>query len=227
MRTNKLSRSVSEILLRCLLLASFAALLSGCASTYYSAWEKVGYHKRDILVSRVENTRDAQKDAQKEFKDALQQFASVVAIQETDLKKAYDKLNGEYEDSEEAAAEVTDRIDSVEAVATALFKEWESEIKQYSNENFKRQSSNQLRETRQRYNAMVKTMRASEQSMQPVLRTFRDNVLFLKHNLNAQAIGSLKGEFAGLEQDIARLIEEMNRSIAESTAFIEQLQARG
>jgi len=204
---------------------SFASTLSGCASTYYNAWEKVGFHKRDILVTRVENSRDSQADAQEEFKDALEQFGSIVTLQNTDLKRAYDKLNAEYEDSEEAAQRVTDRINSVDAVAVALFREWEAEIEQYSNPDFKRSSTSQLRATRTRYDGMLASMRRSEQSMQPVLRTFRDNVLFLKHNLNAQAIGSLKGEFASLEDEIEILIREMNRSIAESDKFIAELKA--
>jgi len=198
---------------------------TGCASAYYNAWEKAGFHKRDILVSRVENSRDSQADAQEEFKDALEQFGSIVTLQNTDLKRAYEKLNAEYEDSEEAAQRVTDRINSVDAVAVALFKEWESEIEQYTNPDFKRSSTSQLRATRTRYDGMLASMRRSEQSMQPVLRTFRDNVLFLKHNLNAQAIGSLKGEFASLEDEIEILIREMNRSIAESDKFIAELKA--
>ena len=194
-----------------------------CSSTYYNAWEKAGYHKRDILVSRVENTRDAQKDAQEEFKDALEQFGSIVGIENTDLKQAYDKLNGEYEDSTEAAEEVSDRIDKVESVATALFEEWEDEIEQYTKPDFKRTSTRQLKETQSKYREMLASMRRSEASMTPVLNTFRDNVLFLKHNLNAQAVGSLKGEFASLKSDIAVLIEQMNRSIAESDQFIADL----
>ena len=134
-------------------------------------------------------------------------------------------MNAEFEDSQEAAQVVTDRIDSVAAVATALFKEWQLEIEQYTNPDFKRSSTRQLRETRARYEGMLKTMRKSEASMQPVLNTFRDNVLFLKHNLNAQAIGSLKGEFASLQEDIAVLIREMNRSIAESDQFIADLRS--
>ncbi len=197
---------------------------SGCASTYYNAWEKVDVHKRDILVSRVENTRDSQQDAQEEFKDALEQFGSIVALQDTDLKRAYDRLNAEYEDSQDAAEEVTDRINSVAAVADALFKEWQQEIEQYTNTELKSGSTRQLRETNLRYDTMLNSMRKSEASMQPVLNTFRDNVLFLKHNLNAQAIGSLKGEFASLQNDITVLVGEMNRSIAESERFIANLR---
>ena len=207
-----------------LLIALVVALLTGCASAYYNAWDKAGVHKRDILVSRVEKTRDSQLDAQVEFKDALEQFGSVVTLQETDVKRAYDKLNAAYEDSQDAAEAVTDRINSVDSVADVLFKEWESEIEQFSNASYKQTSTAQLRATRSRYNDMLSSMRQSEQSMQPVLNTFRDNVLILKHKLNAQAIGLLKGEFASLEDDIAALIREMNRSISESNQFIEELR---
>ncbi len=210
--------------IRALIIVVLASLLAGCATAYYNTLDKAGVHKRDILVSRVEKTRDSQEDAQEEFKDALEQFGSIVALQDTDLKRAYDQLSSEYEDSQAAAQSVTDRINSVESVASALFKEWEGEIDQYSNPEFKRSSTAQLRDTRQRYSGMLSTMRRSEESMQPVLRTFRDNVLFLKHNLNAQAIGSLKGEFASLENDIAVLIREMNKSISESNQFIEELR---
>ena len=223
-------RVIGKVAAASLLASLLSGLLTGCASTYYNALDKAGIHKRDILVSRVENARDSQEDAQEEFKDALEQFGSVVALQNTDLKQAYDKLSAEYEDSEDAASVVTDRINSIESVANELFKEWEAEIDQYTNADFKRTSTAQLRDTRTRYADMMATMRRSEQSMQPVLSTFRDNVLFLKHNLNAQAIGSLRGEFASLEKDISVLINEMNRSIAESNEFIEGLQgasARG
>lgn len=210
---------------RLLSAAIIGLLLSACTSAYYKAAEKIGYEKRDLLVGRVEKTRDAQQDAQEEFKDALEQFGSLVTIQDTDLKRAYDKLSGEYEDSQQAAEQVSDRIDSVEKVAGDLFREWEREIEEYSNQDFKRQSTGKLTQTRSRYAEMMSSMRSSEASMQPVLRTFRDNVLFLKHNLNAQAVGSLRGELTSLSDDIARLIEDMNRSIAESNAFISQLQS--
>ena len=113
-----------QMKIRALIIVVMASLLAGCASTYYNTLDKAGIHKRDILVSRVENTRDSQEEAQDEFKDALEQFGSIVALQETDLKQAYDKLSAEYEDSQDAAEEVTDRINSVENVAGALFKEW-------------------------------------------------------------------------------------------------------
>jgi len=197
--------------------------ITGCSKTYYSAMEKVGIHKRDILVDRVENARDAQADAQQQFKDALEQFGSVVTIENTDLKDAYEKLDAEYEKSDEAAKEVSGRIEKVESVAEDLFAEWEKELGLYKNKALQDASARKLIDTQKRYNEMLASMHRAEKSMDPVLRTFRDNILFLKHNLNAQAIGSLRSEFSGLKVKINTLIKNMNDAITNSNQFIEDL----
>ncbi len=205
------------------MLLSFVLSL-GCSKAYYGTMEKMGIHKRDILVDRVEDARDAQAEAQVQFKDALEQFGSVVTIENTDLKEAYDRLNAEYEDSEAAAADVTDRIKKVESVAEDLFEEWEKELDLYTNQELKRTSANKLRDTKSRYREMLASMHRAEKSMDPVLRTFRDNVLFLKHNLNAQAIGSLRSEFSSLKGEIGDLISRMNEAINSSNQFIADLK---
>ena len=198
-------------------------LVTGCSKTYYSAMEKVGIHKRDILVDRVENARDAQADAQKQFEDALEQFGSVITIENTDLKDAYEKLNTEYKESNEAAKEVSRRIEKVESVADDLFAEWENELGLYKNKALQDASARKLIDTQKRYHKMLASMHRVEKSMDPVLQTFRDNVLFLKHNLNAQAIGSLRSEFSGLKGKIEILVKNMNDAITNSNQFIEDL----
>jgi hypothetical protein len=203
----------------------FMLLFIGCSSIYYDTMEKAGYHKRDILVDRVETARDAQNDAQEQFQSALDQFTSVINLEESDLKEAYESLNHEYESSESAAEEVSDHIGKVESVAEALFEEWQEELELYENKTLKASSKKKLDLTKKRYQVMLKSMRQAESTMQPVLNSFRDNVLFLKHNLNAQAIGSLRGEFGNLKADILNLIGRMNQSIKHSNDFIHDMQA--
>ena len=204
----------------------FLALnLSACSTVKYNTLEKFGIHKRDILVGNVEDARDSQEDAQEQFKDALERFGSVVQIADTDLKQAYDQLSDEYEESTDAAEEVSDRIDEVDEVAMDLFEEWKDEISLYTDANFKRDSETKLRETQQRYSDLAKAMRASEASMGPVLATMQNNVLYLKHNLNAQAIGALQNSYNGLETDVEILIERMNQSIERSNRFIANMNA--
>ena len=211
-------------MIRALLLVLMLGLgISGCSGTYYNAMEKAGYHKRDILVSRVEKARDSQEEAQEQFTSALAQFGSVVKIDDSNLKSAYEKLNAEYEDSEEAAEDVSDRIDNVESVSKALFREWEEELELFQNKSLRATSEKKFKATQQRYSKMIATMHKAEASMDPVLKTFRDNVLFLKHNLNAQAIGALRGEFSSLSADIDQLIGKMNTSIESSNKFIAEM----
>lgn len=220
MRKDTTLMSVQLILIAVLLLP----FLGGCSKAYYGAMEKVGIHKRDILIDRVEDARDAQSEAQEQFKSALEQFGAVVHIENSNLKIAYEKLNTEYEDSERAAAKVSERIDKVESVADALFDEWEDELKLYKSADLRRSSQRKLQDTKTRYNEMLASMHRAEKSMEPVLRSFRDNVLFLKHNLNAQAIGSLRSEFSTLKGEIDGLIKKMNVAIETSNQFISDIK---
>jgi len=193
-----------------------ALALAGCQSAYYAAWEKVGYAKRDILASRVESARDSQQEAKEEITDALTAFGKVVSYEGGDLQSQYERLSDQLEDSEEAAADVKQRVRDVESVGEALFKEWKSELAKYSSAK-----------TRARYDEMIRAMKRAEARLDPALQPMRDQVLFLKHNLNARAVAGLKGEVAKVDAQVNQLIAELNRSIAEANRFISDLEASG
>lgn len=199
-------------------------LLSGCQQAYYSTMEKVGVHKRDILVDRVENAQKSQREAQQQFSSALEQFSALVKYDGGDLQRQYKLTQAEYDACEKSALDVKNRIDAIEQVAEALFKEWQQELNEYSNQSLKRDSERKLSQTRRQYHSLLVTMRQAEATMQPVLASLKDNALYLKHNLNAQAIGALKGEFGSIERDISRLLTEMNKAIAESERFLTTLK---
>ena len=196
----------------------------GCSSAYYGAMEKFGYAKWDLLVSRVDDTRKAQGEAKEQFASALEHFLAVTKVEGGELQRKYNDLNREFERSEKSAKEVRDRIAAVEDVAEALFREWKQELSQYSDATLRRESQRELDATRRRYDDLVRLMRRAAERMDPVLATFRDQVLFLKHNLNARAIASLDTTSHTLETDISRLIADMDVSIRESEAFIKSLK---
>ncbi len=206
------------------ILAGFIMANTGCQRAYYNAWESVGVHKRDIFVSRVENARDSQEDAKEQFGSALERVNSVLGSTEGDLQKKYDVLDAELGRSEAKAADVHERIDLVEDVAGAMFAEWKKELAQYSSSELRRSSEKKLSTTKSRYTDLIAAMKRAESKIDPVLDAFRDQVLFLKHNLNAQAINSLSAELDSIEIGVERLIREMNASIAEADSFIAELK---
>ena len=209
-----------------LLFLSCALLFSaGCSGVYYDAMEKVGIPKRKILVDRVAAARSSQQEAKQQFTSALEQFLAVAKLPATELQATYEKLNTEFKHSEARAKDVRDRITAIDSVAQALFAEWNGELAQYSNPALRTQSERQLTATKNRYATLMRVMEQAAARMDPVIGAFRDQVLFLKHNLNAQAISALSTTTHDLQQDISHLIVDMEKSIKEADAFISAMQA--
>jgi hypothetical protein len=203
-----------------ILMIAVLIILVGCSTAYYGTMEKLGYHKRDIMVSRVESARDAQEEAKEQFKSALEQFSSVLKVDGGDLEVKYAQLKAAYDKSAARAEAVQERIEEVEDVSVALFDEWQTELDQYTSDSLRRSSARKLRQTKQQYAQLIGAMKRAEKKMAPVLRAFNDQVLFLKHNLNARAIASLQTELASVEAEVNSLIRDMEASIKEADTFI-------
>ena len=210
-------------LLRITLCLMMLSVFTGCRSAYYGTMEAFGYEKREILVDRVESARDEQEKAKAQFTSALDQFKAVIDFEGDDLEAMYKELDRGYKKSMSAAKGVSGKINSVEKVAIALFEEWETELNEYNSEELRTISAQRLEETRSRYDQLLGAMQRAEATIPPVLSAMEDQVLFLKHNLNAQAIASIQGTAEGINRDIQSLIAEMENSINEANAFINQM----
>jgi uncharacterized protein (DUF885 family) len=211
--------------LRHIILLLVGLTLVGCQTAYYKTWEKLGWEKRDILVDRVQDAKEEQEAAKEQFKTTLERFQELTSFSGGQLEAKYKQLGKEYDRCKDRAEELSDRIKAVNTVATDMFKEWRAELKQYEDDRLRRSSEEKLQQTEERYQQLYAAMKKSEASMQPVLRAFHDQVLYLKHNLNAQAISSLQGTAAEIEEDVQKLIAEMEASIAEANAFISQMKS--
>jgi len=187
---------------------------------YFRARESVGHHKRDILVARVENARDGLEEAKEQFQNALEKFSALTDFDGGALEDVYRQLKVEFDYSRSKALAVSDRIDAVQEVAEALFAEWEGELEQYTNRGLRSASRLKLKQTQQMYVQLITAMRRAESKIDPVLSVFQDQVLFLKHNLNAQAIAHLESELGTLTVGVAGLIAAMERSIDRANSFM-------
>ncbi len=212
-----------KLLARSLLAFLFLAL-TACSSMIYSGMESIGMPKRDIMIHYVKKAQQAQEETKEQFKSALEQFTVTTNFSGGDLETVYNKLNGEYEDSVEQSKNVRKRIDKIKHVSGELFEEWEEETEQYSNPSLKRNSMQQLSETKRQYKQLINAMDKAESKLEPVLTVFKDQVLFLKHNLNARAISSLKNQLNDIKSDVSSLIISMEQSIDEANTFISSME---
>jgi predicted nucleic acid-binding Zn-ribbon protein len=205
-------------------LCLFAALgLSGCQTTYYKAMRTLGKEKRDILVSRIKDAKKDQQQASDQIKTTMQSFQELTGFKGGSLEKSYNRLNSEYEKANGQANKLHDRIQSIDQVSQDLFKEWQGEINEMDNRKLKTQSAGMLRDARIRQASYLKSMHKMEDQMTPVLHAFHDQVLFLKHNLNTRAIGSLKNTSASIQDDVTVLLAGMDSSMQEADKLIASL----
>ena len=203
-----------------------ALAFAGCRSTYYSVMETFGKHKRDLLKDSLTDAGEAQQEATEQFKDALTQLKELTGFDGGELEKRYNAFKAEYDACEAASGEVSGRIRKVEQIADDLFAEWEKELSQISSPNLRADSRRKLGQTKARYEALRASLVKAESSMSPVLTQMKDYVLYLKHNLNAVAIGSLKTEAESISAEVNRLIGEMNRSIQQTESFVKELEGQ-
>jgi hypothetical protein len=182
---------------------------------------------RELLVDRVEEARDSQRAGAEQFHDALTEFKAVVDLPENELERKYNKLNAAHKRSQAAANDISKRIDRVVGASNRLLDEWRSELDDYNDAALRRLAETQFDQTRVQATRLIASMREIEGRMGPVLASFQDQVLYLKHNLNLSAIAALEGEATIIESNVDLLIAEMNRSIAEADAFIAVILEQG
>lgn len=196
---------------------------TGCNRIFYASMEKLGKEKRDILVKRIVDGKKDQEEAREQIKTTMEAFKELTGFEGGNLERVYEKLNGEYEDAKSRADDVSNRIKSINQVAGDLFNEWAKEISEMENASLKSQSRAMLRDAQLRHQRYMTAMNATERKMQPVVHAFHDQVLFLKHNLNARAIRSLKTTLTKLDGDVERLVADIERSMKESDEFVQSL----
>ncbi|OGR26279.1 MAG: DNA repair protein [Desulfobacterales bacterium RIFOXYA12_FULL_46_15] len=205
---------------RLFLMSVIVLFVSGCNTVYYKTMEQFGKEKRHILKEDVKDVRQSQTKAQREFQDALTTVRELYGFQGGNLEQFYDRLKNNYEDCESRANQIEKRINTVEEVAGDLFKEWDAEIAQIQDPDMKNSSRQSYADSKEQYQKLQGVMKNSTKGMYPVLAKLRDNVLYLKHNLNAKTVGVLGGEVASIEQDVEKLIFDMNASVDEAENFL-------
>src|ERR1700755_327713 len=199
--------------------------LAGCTSTYYKAMQTLGKEKRDILVQRIKDARKDQEQTKQQLQTTMESFQALTGFQGGSLEKSYKRLNSDYESAASQAGKLHDKIQSIDQVSNDLFKEWQGEINSMDNAKLKSQDLVMLRNAKTRQATYMRAMRKTEDQIAPVLKAFQDQVLFLKHNLNARAIGSLKTTSAVLQSDVAGLIQSIDASSQEADKLITSLAA--
>ena len=199
--------------------------LTGCSSVKYSALEKVGIHKRDILVDSVEDARDAQTETREQLVTAYEELSALIGYEGGELEEKYERLSKEVKRSRDETEKLDEHLSDIDRVSKDLFAEWEAELDLYNSASLRADQAHKLSLARRQFATMRDRMQKARDRVDPVMAVLSDNVLFLKHSLNAQALSALRGQATQLEGQVDALIRDMQLAIEEADAFIARMRA--
>ncbi|MCH2207858.1 MAG: DUF2959 domain-containing protein [Lentisphaerales bacterium] len=205
-------------------LTAITLFLTSCSQVYYSTWEMLGKEKRHLLIGHVEDFSEEQAETAEVFESVVERIQSEYSLDGGELETTYKKIKADYDECEGRHKDLLARIDKVDSIAEDLFEEWVSEISEISNAKLRQQSQSSQKESHTKFQRLSQAMHKSATKIPPILTKLKDNMLFLKHNLNAKAVGSLGKEMASIQEDIQILIKDMKASISEAEAFIKSFK---
>lgn len=202
-----------------------ALALGGCRSTvYYDVMEAFGQEKRDLLKSELRAMVGDQEEAEEAFQDALTRVKALTGFDGGQLEKEYDRLKSAHESARSSADDIDSRTEEIHGIANDMFEEWREEIAQMKTPTLRGQSQRKLETTRAKYVTLRETLLESRSKMDPALALLNDHVLYLKHNLNAAALGDLGRAMREIEYSIDELQVHIQASISEAQGFLETIQ---
>lgn len=201
-----------------------ALLFSSCTTLYLKTWDAMGYEKREVLAKNIEEMKEDQEDTRETFRDALQTLKMDHNIASTKLEDFYDDLKDHYEDADEEAKDLRDRVKRVDEIAEAMFEEWDSEISTMSSNSLKSKSRQKKRQTERKFATLQTKTKKVVSSLDKPLARLRDQTLYVKHNLNAQSLDIFQAENKDIAQDVEKLLASIDRSIKEADQFLKESQ---
>lgn len=198
-------------------LALFATL--ACDRAYYKMWEALGREKRDLLTSEIKQTRESQSKLQTEFVATFERIKKEYTFEGGEVENTYRALSKDYKALDERRNSVTKHVEKVDALAEDLFEEWRKEANDMNDTSLRSQSLTKLEQSQAKFAEVAQKYAGMLEVVNGSLKRLHDHVIFMKHNLNAQALGALKRELHAMQPELDRLVAEINRSIALASEF--------
>ncbi len=216
--------SLCRMELRWTTAAMVLLLLSGCASTYLSVWETLGFQRRDLLVARVENAREGADASVAAFERVLDDMMPIAMRDAPVADTRFAALDAAFRDAQDSARRLSSEIEQVETVSQGLFLEWESELAKSRDSDHKRNEQRELATSRQAYNTLIGQFRSAEVGFSPTLNTVRDSIRVLQRNRAEPRSQEDRNALLSLRGDVDRLASELRRAIAVANDFVRRFE---
>ena len=179
-----------------------------------------GVKQIEALVKASGNTVEAISQTKLQLTKTIDVYNALMADDAKDRKKLYRDLQKEMESTQKRRAEIITRVGAMAADADTLFKSWEVSAAAIESQSLRARSEERLKKTKANYAEIGAAGRKAAELYEPVMKTLADKVRYLGHDLNAEAVASLKPDAEKLNKDVEKLGKAIDDTIATTNANI-------
>lgn len=207
------------------LIALAANALVACQSNgYASSLALDGAESQRELSRSVEIVLQTQTKSHTEFSEAFDLLLQLQRANDETIEDLY----GDLQRKVDSCARNVDRVDQgilrVEEHAAQLFASWEADLAQFSSESMRDRSQVRMGQAQDSLQRLLDQLRNARGSMEAILHTQRDYVLYFNHNLSANSIATLGSENAAFQADMRELDRLIERARELANSLMGELQ---
>ena len=176
------------------------------------------------LVKKAGSTAEAITQAKLQFQKTMDVYNAVLADDAKDRKALYKKLQGEMETTEKRRADVLRADDEMKTDADIVFKSWADSTGAIASPDLKKRSEERLAKTKERCAQIQAAGHRVGEAYLPFMSTLKDQVTYLGHDLNAEAVASLKKDAAKVNAQAQEVTKRVDEAVATINASIGALR---
>lgn len=200
-------------------------LATACAGT---SERSESIEQVDELLRRIERVQAESAVAKESAHSALNELCTLVSPGfKGDAAMAFAKFVAASDASEEQGETLRDSVEPMRDAADALFRRWTKDMEAFGNSRMRQRSQTRLDETRTSYQSIVGASQAAQIALDAFHDDLRDHATFLRHDLNANSVASLRGDVRQLREQIEGLDMRFDATVAAARAYVESAALYG
>ena len=183
-----------------------------------------GVKQVERLVKASGNTVKAIADTKVQLMKTMEVYNSLFADDADNRKKIYNNIQKEMENTEKRRGKIVEEAAKMNAEADALFKDWTNSTAAIESPDLRKRSEERLNATKASYAEIGTAAQKAGDMYGPFMKALQDQITFLGHDLNPDAVASLKPDAAKLNERADQLIRSIDDTIATSNKNIGALR---
>jgi hypothetical protein len=209
---------------------SFTKTVSGIALIIFGtigvgSAQDEGVKQVEQLIKKANAGVESINDTKLQLQKTMEAYNAVLAPDVKDRRDAYKKLQKEVATTEKKRAMVSTRNGEMNVEAGRLFKNWEGSTAAIQDPELRQRSQQRLGQAKARYSEIETNGQGAARLYTPFMKALQDQVTYLGHDLNPEAVATLKPEADKLNAQAKELYSAIDKTTAAANNNISQLRA--